>query len=464
LKDTLFRFKTAGLLAAASLCVCASPARADLWVTGYYPGYEQSYLAPSNIDFSTITHVIHFSLGANADGSLDLEYNGITASYATDLVSHAHAAGRKALICVGGAGSESAFLGATTKGNVAVFINNLTNFMAGYQYDGVDIDWEPLPAADFGQFTNFVNGLRSALDQFPSHKLLTVAAQAYPVYGDPPAAQYAMFASLQGQFDQINVMTYDLAGPYEGWVTWFNSPIYDGGYTFPSTGGLVPSTDGAVSNYASNGVAPAKLGIAAAFYGDIWTHGAGTPTGGTLLPRQSWTNAPTITSVDYSSIISTYYQSNLYHWDTAAQAAYLSITNAVATNDIFLSYDDAHECQAKVSYARNHRLGGLMIWELAQGYLASKPGGQRDPLVQAIKQALATPGLVAIQREGLDIQLSFTSMPLGLYSVQWETNLLGGPWNTLTNSLSGTGNVLQVTDPGAISNQALRFYRIRTPL
>ena len=62
----------------------------------------------------------------------------------------------------------------------------------------------------------------------------------------PAYAQPAMFASIQDQFDQINVMTYDLSGPYSGWVTWFNSPIQDGGYRFASTGGLVPSVDGAV--------------------------------------------------------------------------------------------------------------------------------------------------------------------------------------------------------------------------
>src|ERR1035441_2009231 len=47
---------------------------------------------------------------------------------------------------------------------------------------------------------NFVNGLRSALNGFSQHKLLTVAAAAYPPYGDPPGAEYAMFASLQNQF------------------------------------------------------------------------------------------------------------------------------------------------------------------------------------------------------------------------------------------------------------------------
>ncbi|SPE61028.1 Chitinase-like protein (modular protein) [Verrucomicrobia bacterium] len=451
------------LILAALACLFPALARADLWVTGYYPGYEQSRLAPSNIDFSTITHVIHFSLGPNSDGSLDAGINSLTPSYSTDLVTHAHAAGRKALICVGGASTESMFQGATAGTNLVAFVNNIINFMSAYGYDGVDLDWEPLTATDIPQYTNFVTRLRTALDGFSPHKLLTVAAQAYPVYGDPPA-QYTMFAMLQSQLDQINIMTYDLSGAWEGWVTWYNSPIYDGGFEFPNTTELVPSVDGSVANFRTNGVAPGKLGIGLPFYGDVWTHGAGTSTGGTSLPRQSWSNAPTVSAVTYSTIMSSYYQSNLYHWDAVAQAAYLSITNVVPTNDIFLSYDDQHTCQAKVSYARNNRLGGLMIWELAQDYRATQPAGQRDPLVQSIKQSLATPGVVSINPAGQNMQLGFSSLPLALYRIEWTSNLAAGPWNTLSNNLSNvTGGVLQVTDPAAFPNQPGRFYRVQTP-
>ena len=109
-----------------------------------------------------------------------------------------------------------------------------------------------------------------------------------------------------------------------------------------------------------------------------------------------------------------YYQSNLYHWDTNAQSAYLSITNANPTNNTFISYDDQRTCQAKVSYARNHGLGGVMIWELAQDHQS----GQSSPLVQALKQALATPGLTSIQFSNQNINLSFPSLPLGSYRVQ----------------------------------------------
>ena len=414
----------------------------------------------SNIDFSALTQVIHFSVVPNSDGTLNSSANGITIANSADIVSQAHAAGVPVLICAGGADSESAFQAAASPAHLPTFINNLTNFMAACGYDGVDLDWEPLPATDAQQYTNLVNGLRSALNGFSQHKLLTAAAGAYPPYGDSPSAQYQMFAALQNQFDQINIMTYDLSGPYGGWVTWFNSPIYDGGYRFPSTGGLVPSVDGAVTNFLKNGVAPAKLGIGIAFYGYRWTGGSGISPTCITQPRQSWTNAPTAYAISYNNIMAGYYQANLYHWDASAQSAYLGITNAIPVNNIFLSYDDQRTCQAKVSYARNHGLGGVMIWELAQDHTPNVT----DPLLQAVKQAVATPGVSNLQPSGYDMNLTFRSIALGSYRVQWSSDLTFGVWNTLlVTNAPLAGGLLQITDFGAVTNQPARFYRIQTP-
>ncbi len=442
-------------------CLLPTSVRADLWITGYYPGYHASQMAPSNIDFTTITHVIHFSLIPGAKGTIDSNANSLTPSACAEVVGLAHAAGRKALVCVGGASTESDFLDATTNANLGTFVTNIINFMSGNGYDGVDLDWEPFNSADTAQYTNLVLALRAALDGFSTHKLLTVAAPAYPESGDLPTAEFTMLASVQAQFDQINIMTYDLSGPYGGWVTWFNSPIYDGGYTFPSAPGkLVPSINGAVNNFVNNGVLPGKLGVGMPFYGYIWTGGPGL-----TKPRQSWpaTNVPTVSTDTYADIINSYYQSNLYHWDTTAKAPYLSITNSTASHDMFISYDDVESCQTKISYIRNLHLGGLMIWELSQDYSASLPVGQRTPLTTALKQSVATPNITSIQLKSNAVNLSFTSLPLALYNVQWSSDLVTSVWNALTNHVGGTGTNVPITDPTPLGSTPARFYRIQTP-
>ena len=414
----------------------------------------------TNIDYTSLTHIIHFSVVPNSDGTLDSNANTISSANSQAVVSAAHAAGRKVVICVGGGGTESLFQSATSVANLTNFINNLTNFVATRGYDGVDIDWEPLPSSDAQQYTNFVNGLRVALNGFSQPMLLTAAVGAYPPYGDSATAEYVMFAGLQKQLDQINVMTYDLSGPYDGWVTWFNSPIYDGGYRLPSNGNLVPSVNGAVNNFLTNGVAAAKLGIGLAFYGYLWTHGSGTSSVCITQPRQSWTNAPTATAIRYADILASYYQTNLYHWDTNAQSAYLSITNANPTNNIFISYDDQRTCQAKVSYARNRALGGVMIWELAQDHQGTQP----SPLVAALKQALATPGWTNLQKTGSNVNLTFSSSALGSYRIQYRTNLTAGIWSTLlVTNVAGAGGPVQINDAWLATNPPDRFYRVQTP-
>ena len=202
-----------------------------------------------------------------------------------------------------------------------------------------------------------------------------------------------------------------------------------------------------------------RQGVGIAFYGYSWTGGSGTSTGGVTQPRQSWINAPTVSTPTYTAIMAGYYQSNRYHWDIYAQAAYLSVTNSNPASDMFISYDDQRTCQSKVSYAHNRGLGGVMVWELAQDHQS----GQVDPLLQAVKQALATPGPTAIQSSNQGIKLSFTSLPLGSYLVQWSSDLTFNAWNTLAiTNVMGSGGPLQIYDPDS-SGQPQRFYRIKSP-
>lgn len=450
-RRAIFYRKTLSFFLLSGLALLTFAARADLWTTGYYPGYRQSAMPPSVIDYTALTHIIHFSAMPTTNGALNDAPNSMTFTRSTNLVAVAHAAKKKVLFSVGPTGG-SIFTNAASVANLPTFIYNLTNFMVVRGYDGIDIDWEPISSSDSARFTAFINALRASLDTITPRPLLTIAV----------ATQPSLVGSLQSKFDQINIMTYDMSGTYPGWITWHNAPLYNGGIRFPSTGGLVPSTDAMVNTFTNAGVPLNKLGIGIAFYGYIWSGGAGTTTGGAALPAQSYTNDPVTSSTSFSTIMSTYYQSNLYHWDTNAQAAYLSIDNAGSANDKFISYDDERSCQVKVSFARNRQLGGVMIWELGEGYRSSEPVGKKDPLLQAIKQSLATPRITSVARTNQNIVFSFTSLPLASYRVQWSSNLNSGVWNTLTNNVPGTGSTLQITDSNAIS-QSVRFYRVKTP-
>jgi chitinase len=436
----------------AGFVLIAFASRADLWTTGYYPGYRQNAMPPSVIDFTALTHIIHFSAMPKMDGTLDTAPNGLSLSRSTSLVAAAHAANRKALFSVGPT-DGSIFTNAASVANLPTFINNLTNFMVARGYDGIDIDWEPISSSDALRFTAFINALRAALDTITPRPLLTIAVFSQP----------SLIGSLQSKFDQINIMTYSMSGAYPGWITWHNAPLYNGGIKFPSVPSkFVPSTEATVNTFTNAGVPLNKIGIGIAFYGLMWSGGTGTTNGGVAFPAQSYTTDPETDSVSFSQVMSTYYQSNRYHWDTNAQAAYLSIDEVGSANDKFISYDDERTCQTKVSYARNRQLGGVMIWELGEGYRSTEPVGKKDPLLQTIKQSLATPRIASVARTNQNITFSFTSLPLALYRVEWATDLNSGGWTTLTNNIPGDGSVVHITDSNAIG-QSARFYRVKTP-
>lgn len=352
-------------------------------VTAYYAGwmqgqYNDGYMTAQNIDYSAVTQIIHFSLVPNSDGTLDYAGNSITTTNSTELISSAHAAGVKVIICIGGWGSDTGFRGATSVTNLSTFVSNIVSFIQSRGYDGVDIDWETLEATDAAQYSAFIIALRSALDKISPRPLLSAAT----------AWQPEIFGPLSDYFDEIDIMTYDMAGAWPGWVTWHNAPIFDGGITFPGTSKLVPSINSMVSTFEASGVPASKLGIGIDFYGYIWSGGDGTPTGGATAPDQAWTTAPSVQSnVPYYSIMDTYYQQQYTKFDNAANASYLSIDNQGSANDKFISYDNEEAIQKKFDYVKSQGLGGTILWELGGGYRANMPAGQRDLLLQAVKKA-----------------------------------------------------------------------------
>jgi len=340
------------------------------WVSAYYAGWMQDYLPPSEIDFGAVSHIMHFSIepsGANVSGT----GNGIDANSAKAVIDPAHAAGVKVLITCGGAGDDGAFVTATNSTNRAKFVTNLVNFAVKNGYDGIDIDWEPITSTS--QFRLFIPQLRAAMDSVDPALLLTIAL----LDGD-----YSILNPVKDNFDQINIMTYDLSGAWEGWVTWHNSATYDGGYRFPSTGALLPSADGCVDAGVAAGIPKAKLGIGTDFYGYVWT--------GVSQPRQSWNSAPDVTgNLPYYQLMKTYASTPIL-WDSSAGAAYMSITSG---GQKFVSLDDAQTMFAKAQYVREKGIGGIIIWELGGGYQESLPAGQRDNLLQAVKQAFMVTGV-----------------------------------------------------------------------
>ena len=338
------------------------------WVSAYYTTWTVGSPAPANIDMRAITHLLFFALAPNSDGTLTDTDGGITAN-ASAVKSVAHNAGKKVLICIGGGGTAPAFRGAISSAHRAAFVTNIVNWVTANGYDGVDLDMEPMASTDATDYQAFVTALRTALG---TGKLLTAAVEPY---GFP-----SIFAPIQSQFDQINIMTYDMSGAWPGWCSWHNANLYQGGQYMPSTGNPMPSCEGALNGYISAGVPKTKLAIGAAFYGTQWTYVTG--------PMQATNASSTNTNYTYAQIMDSYYTAGSYHWDAAAHASYLGITSSSPVQ--FISYDDTRLVGEKMNYVINAGLGGLMCWSIGQQYRPSQTGTAQQALLDAIYTAYGT--------------------------------------------------------------------------
>lgn len=365
------------------------------WVMGYLPTYQQnndgttSYL--TSTEYSKLTHLMSFGPYAKSDGSLDMVVNTSTSLRLAGAVAAAHANNVPVILSISSWVTD--YLPALQNTSIRnILINNILALFDTYHYDGIDIDLEPIMSPyvagiqtsnpDYITFINMLyDSLQTRNSTFLNRKpLLTVAANGYAA---------PVLSQLQAKFDMINIMTYDLAGVYPGWVSWHDSPVYSGGNTMPSTGNPMPSVDGEMQICLSNGISPAKLGIGVSFDAFRWKGGSGTSTGGVTAPMQAYTTDPTWTRFTYSEFYQNYYNASYYHYDNNAQMSYLSIDNATDANDEFWSYNDKTSIEDKMKYVWSKNLGGVIIWELKGGYI---PGSQIPQLnyIQAANCQLQT--------------------------------------------------------------------------
>ncbi len=336
------------------------------WVSGYYVGYQRGLYPESAIDFSLLTHIFVGAIEPTANGGLETHFfidNVNGPAMARTISTRAHAAGRKAILMLGGDGYRTALLSATSSANMPTFVNNLLATLTSLGYDGLDIDWEPIEVADQPIVLDLMRRLRTARPGI----ILTI-----PVAWAPPAsAWYAQVATLA---DQINIMSYGMADNWGGWDSWHQAALFGETSTRPT------SVSKSVKMYQAVGVPSNKIGIGMGFYGSCWR---GTNTMGVPLVAGVGVVAGDNT-MSYTNIMSSYYSAAAYRWDATAKAGYLSFAAQTGpAGCTMISYEDPQAIAEKGAYVKSAGLGGTIIWTINQGYLPNAAVGSRDPLLKA---------------------------------------------------------------------------------
>jgi chitinase len=355
-----------------------TPSVRPLWVTAYYASWMEAELPVAEVDFGAITHLAHFGwLPRESDGAMDVQW-GTTPEQSRRVVAATHAAGRRALLVVGGAWTRAGFLEAMAPERVDAFVGEIVAGVTTYGYDGVDLDMEPLEDEDAALYGAFVRKLRAALDGVRPGLALTAAV----------GWNGTVLAPLVAVFDQVNLMTYDLAGAWPGWETWHNTPLHDGGLKFRSQPRKpLPSVEGLVDAALATGAVREKLGIGLSFYVYVWKGATG--------PNQPLAGVEVEMNKSYAWMMDRWLTprpdpaASPERWHDGVEAPYLSIT--WEANPKFVSYESERSAAAKIAWARAQGLGGVIVWELGGGYRKSQPPGLRDPLLQAVKAAAFPP-------------------------------------------------------------------------
>lgn len=303
---------------------------------------------------------INFAFSSIEDGRMTTLFPTDAANFAVLAEVRRADPSLKLLVSVGGwLGSGKFSEMASTHKSRALFIQSVMEFLARYQLDGLDIDWEypgqpgaghPYLAADKQNYTALVKELRARFDaeaRRTGKKLyLSVAAGAS---GDFLA--HTQMKKVAQYVDTVNLMSYDYYEPGSDPITGHHAPLYRN----PADPEGV-SSDASVRAFEKAGVPARKIVLGIPFYGHVWrdvpdvNHGLYQPgkaplTGGSF--------------VNYSQILS----SMLGHgydryWDDAAHAPYLYNP----ASHTFVSYEDPQSVAEKCRYVLSQKLGGIMFW------------------------------------------------------------------------------------------------------
>ncbi|NOK00462.1 MULTISPECIES: glycosyl hydrolase family 18 protein [Myxococcus] len=346
------------------------PPPSGKWVSGYYTGWNSDLYPPEKVDFSALTHILVGRVTPNPDGTVNTQFdNSNGPAIARTLSTRAHAAGRKAIIMVGGAGEHDGWVGAASNANRARFVQNLLNAVDTFGYDGLDLNWEPVEQVDKPALLALIQALRAARPQMLLTMPIGWVNSNFPEDADP------WFTNLVPHLDQMNVMTYEMTGPWGGWLSWYTSALMGESGNHPT------SVSASLSAWANAGIPKSKLGMGIPFYGMAWRNITGP-----YQPYTDWSDyVGSDNSFTYSKILQLS-ATGVYHWDEAAKASYVTFDVPVEDGTVrWISYDSPQTIAAKGAFAHDNEYGGTIIWTINQGCTDPQTGA--NPLLDAVKDA-----------------------------------------------------------------------------
>jgi chitinase len=270
----------------------------------------------------------------------------------------------KLIVSVGGWQADGFSDAALTDSSRRRFALSAVSLLRDYAADGLDLDWEypgqgvagiKYRSEDSHNFTLLLKTLREQLDAESTAQgssgspryILTIAA------ADREYFDHTEMDRLHVYLDWINLMSYDFFNSLTP-TTGHHAGLYASEHAAPTD----RNADAAVKQYLAAGVPADKIVLGVAFYGRGFA-GVTPLNNGVNQPYRRFEGEHS-----YAELAGEFVGSRGFsrYWDASAKAPYL--WNSASRT--FITYDDPQSLQIKARYILEHRLGGVMFWELSQ--------------------------------------------------------------------------------------------------
>jgi chitinase len=261
-------------------------------------------------------------------------------------------------------GQKSLFEEAAKPQNRVAFVHScIARFLEGHiapgieapqLFDGIDVDWE-YPNADNAQdfyalmaeFRRQMNAVRwksGATRAGTTQRGFTLSIASPAGRKNITPINWGLVAE---SVDQIGVMNYDYQGPWSH-DTGFNAPL-------TSSDPHMETVATTLDAYIAAGAPPRQLLMGLPFYAYQW-HNVPEGSNHGLVSHGDAIRG----NLNQSTAVSLMQNEDakLYR-DPVSQSPW------IYDGDNFLTFEDPTSLKAKAAYTRDHKLGGMMIWELS---------------------------------------------------------------------------------------------------
>ncbi|KAJ1848528.1 hypothetical protein LPJ73_003946 [Coemansia sp. RSA 2703] len=381
----MVKFTSTLLTAGLALISTAASVLGRANVVGYYPNWVDM----PKLNLTKYTHVNFAFAIPQTDGSIVYDNQNTMPG----LVKQVHAANAKAIISIGGwTGSflfSTLLKDATTRSS---FLTNIVSYVKKYNLDGVDIDWE-YPGRigddcnafdaenDAKNYLSFLQDLRTKLDfTFGRRNKLITMAVSVRLFNDAngPLSDVSAFAKVT---DYINLMTYDIGGPWNP-TTGPNAPLQ-----YAPGQGVQFSVASGIDAWNNAGWPTSQMNVGIPFYGYAMTAQVNMANNTTNMYAP---NSDTVPQGDKDDILAIdscaggpAVYSGQWQWKhlrdqgllsspTTAKAPWIRTWDATTSTpwlfnpktNIFITYDDPQSIYQKINYVASRGLAGSMVWSM----------------------------------------------------------------------------------------------------